>query len=60
MRSGSCILISSIAGAIGSLFLQRLIDDNILPMLENSSTDYGPLMNSLIIIISLYVVVQLK
>ena len=50
-----CIVISAIAGAIGSLFLQRLIDDNILPMMESVSKDYSPLMNSLIIMGVVYV-----
>lgn len=50
-----CIIISSIAGALGSLFLQRLIDENILPMMESVSKDYSPLMNSLIIMGCIYV-----
>jgi len=50
-----CIVISAIAGAIGSLFLQRLIDDNILPMMGSVSKDYSPLMNSLIIMGVVYV-----
>ena len=50
-----CIVVSAAAGALGSLFLQRLIDDNILPMIENASNDYSPLMHSLIIMGSIYV-----
>ncbi len=50
-----CILVSSLAGALGSLFLQGLIDDNILPMMENSSTDYTPLMNALMVMGCVYV-----
>ena len=50
-----CIVISAVAGAIGSLFLQKLIDDNILPMMEAASTDYAPLINSLMIMGGVYV-----
>ncbi len=50
-----CILVSALAGALGSLFLQGLIDDNILPMMENSSTDYGPLMNALVVMAGVYI-----
>lgn len=50
-----CVLVSSLAGALGSLFLQGLIDDNIIPMMKNSSIDYGPLMNVLIIMGEVYI-----
>ena len=50
-----CIIISSVAGVIGSLFLQTLIDDNILPMLENNLTDYMPLLKSIGVMIVIYV-----
>jgi len=50
-----CIIISSIAGVIGSLFLQTLIDDNILPMIENNLTDYTPLLKSIGIMVGIYV-----
>ena len=50
-----CIIISSVAGVIGSLFLQTLIDDNILPMLENNLTDYTPLLKSIGVMIGIYV-----
>ncbi len=50
-----CIIISSVAGVIGSLFLQTLIDDNILPMLENNLTDYMPLLKSIGVMIGIYV-----
>ena len=49
-----CIVISAVAGVLGSLFLQILIDDNIAPMIENSSTDYTPLLQSIIIMASIY------
>ena len=43
-----CIFISSIANVFSSLFLGNLIDDHIKPMLENSSTDFAPLLTMLL------------
>ena len=45
-----CILFSAVAGVLGSLFLQILIDDNITPMIENNLTDYAPLLNSIMLV----------
>ena len=50
-----CIVISALAGALGSLFLQGLIDDNILPMMRVESPDYNPLLQSLFIMGGVYV-----
>ena len=50
-----CIVISALAGALGSLFLQGLIDDNILPMMGVESPDYNPLLQSLFIMGGVYV-----
>lgn len=49
-----CIIISAVAGVMGSLFLQTLIDDNITPMLENNLNDYGPLLNDILKMIAIY------
>ena len=49
-----CILISSITGVLGSLFLKSLIDDYISPMLLNNSNDYNPLLMALIKISTIY------
>ena len=49
-----CILISSLAGALGSLFLKGLVDDKILPMMNAASKDYSPLMKSLMIMGMIY------
>lgn len=38
-----CIFISVIANVQGTMFMQTLIDDFILPMLGSSSPDFGPL-----------------
>ncbi len=39
-----CILLSSFATVRGSLFLKELIDENIVPMIENNSNDYSNLV----------------
>ena len=49
-----CIIISSVTGVLGSLFLKSLIDDYISPMLINNSNDYSNLLNALIKISSIY------
>lgn len=51
-----CIIISAIAGVLGSLFLQTLIDDNITPMLENNLSDYTPLFNAILKMIGIYLI----
>ena len=49
-----CILVSSVTGVLGSLFLKSLIDDYISPMLLNNSNDYNPLLMALIKISLIY------
>ena len=49
-----CIIISSITGVLGSLFLKSLIDDYISPMLLSNSNDYHPLLMALIKISAIY------
>ncbi len=49
-----CIIISSITGVLGSLFLKNLIDDYISPMLLSNSNDYHPLLMALIKISAIY------
>ncbi|MBD8942062.1 MAG: ABC transporter ATP-binding protein, partial [Clostridiales bacterium] len=38
-----CIFGSAFANVKGTLFMQKLIDNYIVPMLNNSSKDFGPL-----------------
>ena len=49
-----CIIISSVTGVLGSLFLKSLIDDYISPMLLNNSSDYSGLLKALITISGVY------
>ena len=43
-----CILLTSVAQAMGSRALGPLVDDYILPMVESGSTDFGPLARFLL------------
>lgn len=51
-----CILLSAIAGASSSLFLQRLIDDYIAPILLEKTPVYTGLLRALILMGCLYLV----
>ncbi len=43
-----CIVLSALAGVAGSLFLQRLIDDYITPLLlQNGAKDFSPLVKAI-------------
>jgi len=50
-----CIIIGSLAGVAGSLFLQKLIDDYITPMLLSAGLpDYTPLIGAITIMAVIY------
>ena len=50
-----CIIIGSLAGVAGSLFIQRLIDDYITPMLLSTGVpDYTPLIGAISIMAVIY------
>ncbi len=51
-----CILLSSIAGAISSLFLQSLIDDHIVPLLAMETPMFTGLIRALGVIAVIYIV----
>ena len=38
------IIISSVAGVRGSMFVQTVLDDYVTPMLESGSRDFSPLL----------------
>ncbi len=50
-----CILISSIAGVAGSLFMKTLIDDYIAPMLLNKSSDFSGLLSAVTMMAGVFV-----
>lgn len=51
-----CILLSAIASAVSSLFLQSLIDDYIVPLLGTSSPVFSGLLKTLLVIGAVYFV----
>lgn len=51
-----CILLSAIASAVSSLFLQSLIDDYIAPLLLSAAPEFGRLLRALIVIGAVYLV----
>ena len=51
-----CILTTAIANVRGTLFLQTLIDDYILPMTRQESPDFGPLLSAILGIALVYAV----
>ena len=50
-----CIIISSFAQTMGSQSLGTLVDDYIQPMVDNHSTDFGPVLTYLIKIACIFV-----
>ena len=51
-----CILGASLATVRGTLFIQTLIDDYIMPMIGVSSPDFTPLKNALMQIAVIYII----
>ena len=51
-----CIVLSALAGVFGSMFLQKLIDDYISPMLVSGSTDFSPLLSAIIKMSLIYII----
>ncbi|MDO4743811.1 MAG: ABC transporter ATP-binding protein [Clostridia bacterium] len=49
------IVISSIAGVRGSMFIQTVIDDYITPMLNTASRDFSPLLKAILAMAGIYV-----
>ena len=41
------ILASVMCNTQGTMFMQKLIDDYITPMIESGSDDYGPLLHAI-------------
>ncbi len=51
-----CIVLSALAGVFGSMFLQKLIDDYISPMLVSGSADFSPLLSAIIKMALIYII----
>ncbi len=50
-----CIIISACATMQGMLFVQALVDDYILPLLQAQEPDFGPLAAALVKIVGIYI-----
>lgn len=48
------IIISSVAGVRGSMFVQTVIDDYVTPMLESGSRDFSPLLLAVFQMMGIY------
>ncbi len=48
------IIISSVAGVRGSMFIQTVIDDYITPMLSTGSRDFSPLIGAILVMLGIY------
>jgi len=50
-----CILLSTVAGVAASLFIQRLIDNYITPMLSQAAPVFTPLFKALSLMVVIYI-----
>ncbi len=48
------IIISSVAGVLGSMFIKTVIDDYITPMLDTGSRDFAPLISAIFGMLGVY------
>ena len=51
-----CIVISAVATMQGMLFVQSLVDDYIVPLLDSANPDFKPLARALTMIVGFYIV----
>jgi ATP-binding cassette subfamily B protein len=51
-----CIVISTLAGVAGSMFLQRLIDDYITPLLGQVNPSFAPLARAVLVMAGIYLI----
>ncbi|MGL5434244.1 MAG: ABC transporter ATP-binding protein [Lachnospiraceae bacterium] len=52
----ACILLSSVMTVKGTLFIQSLVDDYIMPMLTMETADFGPLAGAIMKLAACYLV----
>ena len=50
----ACIVVSVFANTSGTLFMQTLIDDYILPLIGSKNPDYGPLAGAIFRMVMIY------
>ena len=51
-----CIILSSVAGVAGSLFLRILVDDYITPLLGQESPVYTGLLQAIGVMVIIYII----
>ena len=50
-----CLMASAVANVYGTMFLQRLIDDYITPMLGQANPDFGPMGKAVLGVAAVYI-----
>ena len=50
-----CLLISAVANVYGTMFMQRLIDDYITPMMDQPNPDFGPMGRAVLGVAAVYI-----
>ena len=50
-----CLMASAVANVYGTMFLQRLIDDYITPMLGQANPDFGPMGKAVLSVAAVYI-----
>ena len=50
-----CLLISAVANVYGTMFMQRLIDDYITPMMGQPNPDFGPMGRAVLGVAAVYI-----
>lgn len=51
-----CIILSSVAGVLGSVFIRTLIDKYITPLIGSNNPDFSPLLRALTVMATIYLV----
>ncbi len=51
---GVCIVVNVLANVQGTMFMQRLIDDYITPIMQSETKDYGPLLHAILRVACFY------
>lgn len=51
-----CILLGAVTGVIGSMFLQVLIDDYIMPLLSQAIPDFSGLLRAICVMAGIYII----
>ena len=51
-----CIILSSVAGVLGSVFIRTLIDKYITPLIGSNNPDFSPLLRALTVMATVYLI----